>query len=277
MSVVVPSASVYRCPEGGRVVVVTQALATNAVPLNSSHAMSADLRPENVESKSDSAAPYKRTMFDRLGPDAGLILRASGFGLTTFGVSLPLGAAIAHKINPQMSPITAAAFSLVCGAVLGACAIGVGLAASAAAGNGFNRFTMGGDSTPYREQYSREQALVMRGEVDEALRSFEAICIEKPEAIDPRIKAAELYAKEKGNYRRAAELFREVQRIPTVTPGEDVYATNRLVDLCAGPLADPGRALVELRRLVERYPDLPAAKHARIALAALKSRVHQSA
>ena len=237
--------------------------------------MSADLRPKDVQSQSEPAAPYKRTLFDRLGPDAGLILRASGFGLMTFGLSLPLGGAIAHKINPQMSGFTAAVFTLVCSAAVGAFAIGITIAASNAVGNTFGRFTMGGDSTPYKEQYSREQALVMRGEIDEALRSFEAILLEKPDAIDPRIKAAELYAKEKGDYRRAAELFREVQRIPSVTPGEDVYATNRLVDFCSGPLADPGRALVELRHLIERYPGSAAASHARTALAALKPRVHR--
>jgi tetratricopeptide (TPR) repeat protein len=204
-----------------------------------------------------------------------LILRASAHGLTTFGVALPLFAAVGHKINPQMELLGVVAFTLVCSAAFGAVATGVSFAAAGAAGNSFGRFTMGGSTTPYQEQYSREQALVMRGDVDEALRSFEAILLEKPDAIAPRIKAAELYVKEKGSHRRAAELFREVQRVASITPGEDVYATNRLVDLYAGPLADPGRALVELRRLIERYPDSAAAKHARIALAALKTRVHQ--
>src|SRR5262249_34200799 len=67
---------------------------------------------------------------------------------------------------------------------------------------------------------------------------------------------------------------REIQRIPTVTPGEDIYATNRLVDLLTGRLGEPARALTELRRLIDKYPDLPAAIHARGALAALKERLH---
>ena len=113
---------------------------------------------------------------------------------------------------------------------------------------------MGGTSTPYREQYSLPTGARHARRARRSARSFEAVIAEKPEAIDPRIKAAELYARDKGNHQRAAELFREVQRIATVTPGEDVYATNRLVDLLTGPLADPGRALVELRRLIDRYP-----------------------
>jgi tetratricopeptide (TPR) repeat protein len=140
-------------------------------------------------------------------------------------------------------------------------------------GGTWKRFMVDGTSTPYREQYSYQQSLVMQGRVDDALESFEAVIAENPDEIDPRVKAAELYVREKANHQRAAELFREVQRIAAVTPGQDIYVTNRLVDLLTGPLADPGRALVELRRLVERYPRTPAAQHARDALHALKARV----
>ena len=118
---------------------------------------------------------------------------------------------------------------------------------------------VGGSSTPYVEQYSQQQALVMQGRVDEALQSFEAIIDAAPGNVDARIKAAELYAGDHRDPARAAELFRQVQRIPGVAPGSDVYASNRLVDLLVGPLADPGRAMVELRRLIERHPGTTAA------------------
>ena len=89
-------------------------------------------------------------------------------------------------------------------------------------------------------------------------------------ALEPRILAAELYSRDPANAQRAAELFREAQRIPAISPGRDIYVTNRLVDLLTGPIADPGRALVELRRLIERYPNSQAAGHAREAIARLK-------
>lgn len=127
-----------------------------------------------------------------------------------------------------------------------------------------------GASTPYEEQYSREQALVMQGKVDEALASFEAIIRATPDAVQPRIRAAELYVRHHRNAERAAELLRQAQRATTITPGEDVYATNRLVDLLAGPLGDPGRACVELRRLIERYPRSANAARAREALVRIK-------
>lgn len=56
---------------------------------------------------------------------------------------------------------------------------------------------------------------------------------------------------------------------------EDVYVTNRLVDLLAGPLGDAGRACVELRKLIERYPGSANAQRAREALARLKATLDQ--
>jgi len=68
------------------------------------------------------------------------------------------------------------------------------------------------------------------------------------------------------------ELLRDAQRLPTIAVGQDVYVSHRLVDLFTGPLNEPGRALVELRRLIERYPASAAAEQARKALAELKAR-----
>ena len=209
------------------------------------------------------ALVYKPTLFDRHGPDAGQMLRAFAYGVMIFG--LVFGVIISRTGFHWWSvPI-----ATVAGVVGG----GSGWIMGELVGGAWKRFMVDGTSTPYREQYSYQQALVMQGRVDEALESFEAVIAEKPEEIDPRLKAAELYVREKANHRRAAELFREVQRLAGVTPGQDIYVTNRLVDLLTGPLDDPGRALVELRRLVERYPNSSAARHARDAIGALKARV----
>ncbi len=143
-----------------------------------------------------------------------------------------------------------------------------------AVGDGWKTIAVDGSSTPYREQFSYQQALVMQGRLDEALQSFEMIIAEQLLAVDARIRAAELYARDKQDPRRAAELFRDVQRIESVTSGEFMYATNRLVDLYTGPLVEPGRALVELRRLIERFPGTSAAEHARDALGRLKAQAN---
>jgi tetratricopeptide (TPR) repeat protein len=205
--------------------------------------------------------PYKPTLFDRHGPAAGDMLRAWAYGVTVFGLCVGAFA------------LAGGGMSLISTLLAAAAGVAVALMSQFLgnlAGGTWKRFAVDGTSTPYKEQYSYQQSLVMAGKLDEALESFEAVIAEAPENVDARMRAAELYARDKGDARRAAELFREIQRIPGVSVGEDLYASNRLVDLLIGPLGEPARALVELRRLIDRYPSVPAAGHARDALARLK-------
>lgn len=204
---------------------------------------------------------YEPTLFDRHGPGAADSLRAWAYGLMVFGISLS-----AFTLQRGFSLA-----ALVGCALAGIATAGVGLLVSQAVGGAWKRALVDGTSTPYKEQYSYQQALVMQGKIDEALESYEGVIAEKPDAVDVRLRAAELYVKERANHARAADLFRQVQRCDGASSGEWILATNRLVDLLAGPLETPGRAAVELRRLIERYPSSAAAEHARAALRTLKA------
>jgi tetratricopeptide (TPR) repeat protein len=205
---------------------------------------------------------YKPTFLDRHGPEGIQQAVAVTWGAAVFVIAFV--ALLSHVGHPSLFMVIACA-----AAALAVASAGVVL--SHGAGWTWKRFMVDGTSTPYVEQYSYQQSLVMQGRLDEALASFEAIIAEQPEAIDPRLRAAELYDRDKKNYPRAASLFREVQRIEGVSTGQFVYVTNRLADLYNGPLKQPGKALVELRRLIDRAPGTPAADHARVALARLKS------
>ena len=207
---------------------------------------------------------YKPTLFDRHGPAAADRVRAFAYGAMVFG--LVFGALALASGHLSVWTFLFAAFAALVTAFFG-----IGIAA--AAGKSWHTLMMSGGSTPYEEQYSYQQALVMQGKVTEALASYEDIIAASPHAIEPRVRAAELYAQDVTGARRAAELLREVQRIPKLPPGRDVYVTNRLVDLLIGPLRDPGRAVVELRRLMLRYPNTVAATHAREALATIKQQL----
>jgi tetratricopeptide (TPR) repeat protein len=212
---------------------------------------------------------YKPTIFDRLGPVAGIYMHAVAYAVLVFAMSVVGGFIMiaGGKLPSTLLSVVEVLFV----ALLFAIAVAVvSMFVTNAAGDTYAHLMVNGSTTPYREQYSYQQALVMQGRVDDAIESFEAIIEQQPSAVDARIKAAELYAREKGNAARAAALFRDAQRIPTIGIGEDVYVANRLVDLYNGPLGDPGRALVELRRLIDKYPRSAAAEHARDALAALK-------
>jgi hypothetical protein len=60
--------------------------------------------------------------------------------------------------------------------------------------------------------------------VDEALALYEHRIALEPRNAAARIRAGDLYAGEGANPSRAAELFREVQRIPGVAAKDGVYA-----------------------------------------------------
>ena len=203
---------------------------------------------------------YKPTLLDRHGPAGMDRIRALSYGAMVFGLTF---GALALETGFSV-------WTFVCPPIVAAVTAGLAFGLGKAAGDGWQHVAMSGASTPYEEQFSYQQSLVMQGKVNEALASYEDMIAAAPDAIEPRIRAAELYAQDRETARRAAELLREAQRIPSIAPGRDIYATNRLVDLLAGPLRDPGRAVVELRKLIDRYPTSTAATHAREALTRLK-------
>ena len=140
-----------------------------------------------------------------------------------------------------------------------------------AAGHGVLHFLWpSGSSTPYQKQYSLQESMAIRGDVAGAIASYEEIIAADPLDVEARIRVAELHAGPGKNPQRAAEMLREARRIEGVTPERDLYISNRLIDLLRGPLADEGRALVELRRLVQLHPTSRDAGFARDAIAKLK-------
>ncbi len=210
-------------------------------------------------------------MFDRHGPDAGLRLKAGGYALMTFGLmSVMWYVAAVHRFG--FDGWRAVLFTVVASSLSALLTYRVALASAAGAGGIARYVTMpSGASTPYEEQYSYQESLAARGDVAGALASYEAVISERPGLVSPRLKAAELHARQGKNARRAAELLREVRDLPTATAREALYASSRLVDLYGGALDDPGRALVELRRIVELYPNTDVAAGARVAIARIKA------
>ena len=213
---------------------------------------------------------YKSTLFDREGPDAAVRIKAYSYAAIAGGASVPMFALFG--VMYQLKPLTYIALVVLGPIVMTITVAKVSERAMSATGRGVEVILAGGSSTPYTQQHSYQQALVMQGRLDEALESLEAI-IADPEAstVDVRIRAAELYAREAKKPQRAAELLREAIRHPKCTPGEEVYSAFRLADLLSGPLAQPGRALVELRRIADRYAGTPVSERAKDSIRVMKS------
>lgn len=213
---------------------------------------------------------YKRTLFDKHGPEAADLARTVYSLVIPTVAGLFLGAALAVRRHLSPALVVLAAFA-------GAVVLDVWwwyfvTRMSHGAGKLFGEFIQPTASGSYERQYSHEDAMVMRGDVGGALASYEEIILEAPTDPQPRLRAAELYAKA-GQRERAEELYRSVQRLQRVPPKDDVFASNRLVDLYLAWPGNETKGLRELRRLIDTYPDSDVAAHARAGLTNLKSKL----
>lgn len=213
---------------------------------------------------------YKKSLFDKHGPEAADLLRT----VSSLTIPVVAGALIGGALAAQRG---LSAPLIVLSILAGALILGTWwwlfvTRVSHGAGKAFGEFIQPSASGSYERQYSLEDAMVMRGDVGGALTSYEEIILETPNDPQPRLRAAELYAKAQQRD-RAEELYRSVQRLPRLKPKDDVFASNRLVDLY---LAWPGhetKGLRELRRLIDTYPETDVAERARAGLVNLKSQL----
>jgi hypothetical protein len=128
-----------------------------------------------------------------------------------------------------------------------------------------------GSSTPYSTQYSHIDTLEARGDIAGAIGAWEQLAIAEPWNPWALIRAGELHLRAKADAATALDRFKTAREVPSITIEHRLYATQKIVDLYLGPINEPGRALVELRRLVETFPDRREAQFAREAIARLKA------
>ncbi len=119
-----------------------------------------------------------------------------------------------------------------------------------------------GQSMSRPDDFSLQKALLARGDLPAALRSIEDMLLRRPSDPHVCLFAADVFAGAASSPRRAASLFHVSRTLDATSAAQDLYATNRLIDLYVGPLADPGAASAELARLIERHPQSSEAVHA---------------
>ncbi len=158
--------------------------------------------------------------------------------------------------------------------VLGAGAIGGGIQRLLLAGSGKAIMAIhapSGDSTAYVPTFSHIETLEIRGDLDGAARAWEEACASDPTNALVRVKAADFHLRLRKDPVAALALYRAVRALPSASRELARYAQAKIVDLYLGDLGDEGRALVELRRLIESFPGTREADEARTALARIKA------
>ena len=122
----------------------------------------------------------------------------------------------------------------------------------------------------YAQTHSHIDAMEAKGDYKGAANAWEAVAVSQPDNPWPLIRAGELYLRELREPEMALDRFRHARDVPGIQPEQHRYVSQKLIDLYLGPLADEGRALVELRRLIDAHPLTREAEGARAALARLK-------
>lgn len=129
-----------------------------------------------------------------------------------------------------------------------------------------------GASNAYTPSFSHIETLEIRGDLDGAADAWELAVHEQPESALTLVRAADFHLRARKDPQAALDLYLRARALGTGNEDLRRYVQQKLVDLHLGPLADEGRALVELRRLIDAFPGTREAEGARGALAELKAR-----
>ncbi len=132
-------------------------------------------------------------------------------------------------------------------------------------------FTLPAGAGHYANEHSEIMTLEVRGDFKGAVSAWDALSIAEPGNPWPLVRSAELYARELNEPAIAVDRFRLARMMPDVKPELHRYISQKIIDLLLGPINDRGRAMVELRKLIDRYPGSREAEGAREALRNLKA------
>jgi hypothetical protein len=118
--------------------------------------------------------------------------------------------------------------------------------------------------------YSAIETLVARGHLTAAAEAYAERDRNPGERVDATLRRAELLAESLGSAETAAVELDGLRSHP-LSRREDFRVGLALVELYEHHLDDPGRAMAELRRLIDHHPSMRDARRLRAALAELKS------
>lgn len=146
------------------------------------------------------------------------------------------------------------------------------LTAKSAERFGNSIYSPSGDTTAYVPTFSHIEAMEVRGDFDAAAAAWDAAIAEQPNSAVTIVRAADFHLRARKDAPTALEHFLRARATGNGTDDLKRYVQQKIVDLYLEELADEGRAMKELRRLIDAFPGTREAEGARATLADLKSR-----
>lgn len=128
-----------------------------------------------------------------------------------------------------------------------------------------------GDSTPSVAQHSDIETMVMRGRLREAAEAYRSRIAADPQDIVACEKLGQLALRELKEFELAVFAYREAEK-RSGEPRRRLGYALLVAGIYRDNVRDNGRTMVELRKILERYPDAPNAAQLRQELDELKVR-----
>lgn len=119
--------------------------------------------------------------------------------------------------------------------------------------------------------YSAIETLAARGHLQAAAEAYAERARDKPQRVEATLRRAALLSGPLDQPETAAIELDNLRAGGPLRPRDDFRVGLALVELYEHDLKDPGRAMAELRRLIDNYPTAQGARRLRVALARLKA------
>ncbi|MFQ5702962.1 MAG: hypothetical protein ACE5HT_02975 [Gemmatimonadales bacterium] len=120
-----------------------------------------------------------------------------------------------------------------------------------------------GKSAPPKREYSYPESLAARGHYEDAVTAYQLCCADYPDDPEPYVRIGRIYRDELENYQEALFWFKRARSEATVGKGRELLITQEIIEIYTRKLDTPRKAIPELARLVDRFPDDPAAARAK--------------
>lgn len=116
-----------------------------------------------------------------------------------------------------------------------------------------------GKSTPVVREYSYPESLAIRGRYEDAIDAYQVCCVDHPEDPEPYVRIARIYRDELHQYDEALFWFKRARTEAKLDRGRELLVSQEMIEIYTRKLGQPGSAIPELARIVDRFPGDPAA------------------
>ncbi len=127
--------------------------------------------------------------------------------------------------------------------------------------------------TPVKRENSYPESLAARGRFEDAINAYQVCCADYPEDPEPYLRIARIYRDHLEQYEEAVFWFKRARSEAETGAGRELLATQEIIEIYTNKLRTPTRAIPELARIVDKFPDDPAAEWARREIERLKERI----